>query len=204
MKRGRIITEFLHTLVLGIWLGGLGVAGFAAGRTFRVMRDLDPALPGYAGYEGAHWSIAAGRVVLPLFFIVDVVQFVCLLIAGITFAVATGLLGLSLRRLSTFVRAFLLLALIAVLSYRFFALQPIMMQSLVAYWNAAGAGLTDLALEHKSAFDHGHTLDRRLMSATALMVLAAIGATLWSLLDREPPAVDRKKSELQVPMLAKS
>jgi hypothetical protein len=198
------MAESLHMLALGLWLGGLGVAGFAAGRIFRAMRELDTQLPGYAGFEGAHWSIAGGRAVLPLFFAVDVVQFVCVLLAGATFALSTGFLGLSLRRLSTFLRAFLLLGLVALLSYRFFVIQGGMMQSLLAYWSAAQAGQTAAALRHKEIFDAAHGLDRRLMMVTMLMVLGAIIAAMWSLLGSgERSAPVKNMTELEVPMLAR-
>jgi hypothetical protein len=206
LRRGRLLVEAVHLWSLGLWLGGLLVAGFAAGRIFRTMRELDPQLPGYGGFEGAHWSITAGRAVLPLFFAVDVAQFVCMLLAGATFAAATGFLGLSLRRLSTFVRAFLLLGLIALLSYRLFVIQGPMMQSLVDYWKAAAGGNTALALQHKEVFDRAHGLDRQLMMATMLMVLAAAGAAAWSLLGggREGLATESPRgSELEVPHLAR-
>jgi small-conductance mechanosensitive channel len=204
MRRGRLLAESVHLLALGTWLGGLGVAGFAAGRIFRAMRELDTQLPGYAGFEGAHWSIAGGRAVLPLFFAVDVVQFFCVLLAGTTFALATGFLGLSLRRISTFLRAFFLLGLIALLSYRFFVIQGPMMQSLVDYWNAAAAGETTRALANKDVFDRAHVLDRRLMMVTMLMVLGAIVAAVWSLLaGGERTGLARPSTELEVPLLAR-
>lgn len=204
MTRGRTVTECIHLLALGIWLGGLGVAGASAGQFFVIMRGLDPALPAYAGYRGAHWSIAAGHMVQPLFLVVDIVQFACVLIAGATFVVAAMAMGLSLRRVSTFARALLILSLLTVLSYRFFVIAPGAMQSLAAYWQAAAAGQTDAALIHKGIFDAAHAVDRRLTMATLLLVVCAIATALWSIVDRRSIAPARQvESELEVPMLAR-
>jgi hypothetical protein len=204
VNRGRLFLEFVHILALGMWLGTLGLAGATAGRTFVVMRHLDPALPGYAAFTGEHWSLAAGQVVQPMFVMVEIVQFAAMLIVGFTFVIAAAKFDLSLRRLSTFVRAFVLLFLIAVLSYRFFVLGPGMMQSLTTYWGAAGAGDTQRALEYKSIFDSAHALDRRLMMGTLLLVIGAIGAAGWSILDtgpeRQHPSRER---ELEEPLLAR-
>jgi ABC-type Na+ efflux pump permease subunit len=203
MTRGRLIAEAVHLLSLGLWLGGLGIAGLSAGQIFIVMRGLDPVLPGFAGFQGAHWSVAAGHAVQPMFIAVDVLQFACVLIAGGTFALAAGRLGLSLRRVSTFLRAALILGLLAVLSYRFFMLGPEMMQSLAAYWGEAAAGETQAALAHKAVFDQAHGLDRRLMLVTLGLVLAAISAALWSLVDDRPLREAPAGSELQEPLLAR-
>jgi hypothetical protein len=180
MTRGRAICEIAHTAALGFWLGALVMAGTAAAVIFPTMRELDPRLPHYVGYAGDHWLIAGGRVAAKVFWITDAVQFACMLLAGLTFGIAVMWCGLQVRRISTFARVLVLLALVGVLSYRLGFVEPGLSAALRDHWAAALAGDTAAASRFKAVFDAGHPLQTRLLSITAGLVLAAILATIAS------------------------
>ena len=181
MKRGRRICESLHLTALGIWLGAVIMAATAAIIVFPTMKRLDPSLPGFAPYPKDQWLIAGGQVAARVFWACDVVQFAGMLVAGATFAAAAWWFGLSVTRVSTFVRAALLLTLLAVLSYRLGFLEPRMGEALKNFWAAAQGGDVAAADRFKAIFDAGHPMQSRLMVGTAIFVLASLVASTWSI-----------------------
>jgi hypothetical protein len=207
MSRSRRITESVHIAALGVWLGALLLAGTAAAMTFPVLKDLNPSLPRFARYDGPHWLLAGGHVVQRVFLALDLAQFVCVVVAGATLTLALVRQGLSLRRGTTFVRIALLLALVAILSYRLGFLEPRMQGTLREYWAAAEAGNNAAAAGLKEAFDQGHPVERTLLTVTAGLVLASIIAAVWSVAGGEHAdrAAERPAAgaELEVPLLAR-
>jgi hypothetical protein len=206
MKAGRRVVESVHTVALALWLGALVMTAVSAATLFPTMHRLEPELPAYAGYTGPHWLIAGGHIVQKMFWACDVVQFAGMLIAGVTFAAAIMWFGLSTRRVSTFVRVVLLLALVGVLSYRLGFLEPEMTQNLRAYWSAAAAGDNATAARFKKAFDAGHPIQSRMLGLTAGLVLAALIAGIWSFARAERPDVGAGRDDgsgLEVPLLAR-
>lgn len=187
MKAGRRVCESVHMSALGVWLGALVLVGASAAMLFPTMKHLQPELPGYALYTGPHWLIAGGHMVQKMFLALDVAQFAAVLIAGASFGAAAMWFGLPIRRVSTFVRAALLLGLVGLLSYRLGFLEPEMADNLRRYWAAAAAGDNAAALKYKELFDAGHPVQSRLLGLTAGLVLAAMIATVWSVARADGP-----------------
>lgn len=202
MGPGRRACEAVHLTALAVWLGSLVMTGVAVAIVFATSRELDPQLPAYAGYEGEHWRLAGGQIAARVFLATDIIQFGAVLAAGISFAVATLFFGLPMRRLSTFLRAALLLGLICVLSYQFFLLAPEMNANLRQYWSAALAGDTAAAEGFRAAFDQDHPVATRLLVANTIQVLALLVVGVWTLgeRDQEPGA---GASGLEEPLLAR-
>lgn len=205
MTAGRRICESIHMAALGIWLGALVITAASAAMLFPTMHRLEPSLPAYALYNGPHWLIAGGQIVSRMFLACDVAQIACLLTAGITLGVSIMWLGLSQRRVSTFLRVALLLLVLGVLAYRLGFLEPQMTQNLRAYWTAAAQGDNEAAAKFKAVFDAGHPVQSRLLGLTAALVLALIGAAVWSVAqtDRPETAGATEAGGLQEPLLAR-
>lgn len=205
MTRGRRICETIHAAVLGVWLGALGLASAAAAIVFPVMKSLDPRVPRFERYDGPHWLLAGGQVGQRVFFTLDIVQFVAVLLAGATLVLMLVRLGLPTRRWSTVLRIAFLLGLVGILSYRLGYLEPRMQDHLRQYWAAAEAGDGATAARHRDAFDAGHPLETRLLGATALLVLGSIIATAWSIANGSDPTADAPSfnSSLEEPRLAR-
>lgn len=180
MTRGRRICETIHLVTLGLWLGVLVMTGVAAAVLFPTIKALDPRLPEYAAFTGAHWSLAAGKVAATLFFVCDAVQFAGALIAGVTLGLSTLLFGLPARNLATACRSGFIVVIVGVLSYQFIILAPEMNRNLAAYWAAARSGDNAAAAGFKAAFDAKHPLARNLLAADAVLVLASLVLGAWS------------------------
>lgn len=193
--------EAVHLTALAVWLGGLVMTGVAVAIIFATTKELDPRLPAYAGFEGEHWRLAGGQIAARIFLATDIIQFGAVLLAGITFALGTLLFGVPMRRLSTFLRAALLLGLICVLSYQFFLLAPEMNANLRQYWSAAMSGDTAAAEGFREAFDRDHPLATRLLVANTIQVLALLVIGVWTLSGDDGSSTGNG-SELQEPLLA--
>jgi hypothetical protein len=188
MSSVRRICDAVHVAALGIWAGSLGLAITAAAVVFPTLHDLDPHLRAFDAYTGPHSIIAGGQVANRVFLVSDIVQFACVLLAGLTFGIAIMWLGLSVRRVSTFLRAALLLGLVGVLAYRFGVVQPEWDEHLRLHWDAARAGQNDAAAAQKAYLDAAHPLQSQLMGATgALVVVSLVLAVIGS--GREPEQV---------------
>lgn len=195
MTRGRRICETIHLAVLGAWLGVLLMTGAAAAMLFPTIRALAPTLPGYARYEGPHWSLAAGKIAAVLFFLADAAQFAGVLAAGATLGVSILAFGVSMRSRLTALRGGVLIALLGLLSYQLLVLAPGMHADLASYWLAAEAGDNAAAARFKAAFDARHPLARTLLAVDAAAVLVLLVAGVWS-------ATDRGRSVADVPVAA--
>jgi len=174
MSRAQRLCESVHVASLGIWLGALGMSIASAAIVFPTIKSLGPHLDEFSRYSGPHSLIAGGQVANRVFLVGDIVQFVCVLAAGLTFGIAVMWLGLSMRRVSTFLRATLLLGLVGILAYRFGVVQPRWDEDLRQHWEAARAGDNDAAARSKASLDALHPVQTRLMGVTGAMVGAAL------------------------------
>ena len=203
MSRARAICEAVHLWALGLWLGALVLAAAAAAIVFPALKELDPSLTAFSKYQGPHWVLAGGRIGARVFTVLDVVQVACVLMAGLTLAIAVSRLGLSVQRISTFVRVALVLGLVAILAYRLALLEPSMQKSLRAYWSAAAEGDNTAAARHRAEFDAGHPLETRLLGATAALVVAAGLGAFWSMARSGAASTASSATELEEPALAR-
>lgn len=185
------IGETAHLSALGVWTGALVGAGITAARTFPTIKALDPSLPAYAGYEGPHWMLSAGRVASEVFLVTDVVQFVCACLATVGFGLAVVFgeyLNPKDRSWLLFARAlFMGLAFLSV-SYHLLLLMPAMQHDLRQYWDAALAGDTETAERFRQAFGDRHTGASRSMGLTALATLITLMLGVWHLASARKPA----------------
>jgi hypothetical protein len=172
MKRSHRIAEGVHLLCLGLWLGALVMLAAGAPMVFRVLREQDPALPGFASFQGPHYLIAGGKIVERLFSVCDMLQSIAAIGAVVTLAVACR--RLRGRRAVSLVRLGVLVAVFAVLGYRFFLLDPGLTGTLYDYWAAAARGDNEAASRLRAVYDAGHAFQRKLFAAIAMGVLALV------------------------------
>lgn len=171
------VSKLLSTVLVvgsGVAFGVVAMTGVVAAVVFPTVRDLDPTLPGYAGYGGTHWSLAAGVVAERVFRIGFVLTGVAL---G---AALLAVVGLSVRRrpLPIF-RIGLCIVTVGLFLTHVAWLQPRMDDAATNYREAAGAGDDPTAIEAKSRFDALHPTASRLIGATALASLALFAVSAW-------------------------
>lgn len=177
--RFRRLAETIHVTALGIWLGALLMTGAGVAVIFPTTRDqLDPTLATFPNYTGEHWSLGAGIIAAKLFFINDIIQFVCAFLAFATLGL--GLMIWVRRSPSGVIRALAMAFAMALVSYWLFILTPQMHTHLETYWQAAAAGDNELATNAKAAFDRLHPVATKAMGAQAALVLIALLAGVWS------------------------
>lgn len=172
--------ETIHLLALGLWAGALGATGAFAASTFPIVRAENPRLPAYEAYAGEHWRIMAGKVVQRGFFISDIVQFVCALLAVATFGAMVSFLGMPRRNPTTILRALALSVALACAAGTIIIVAPQLNAAMAAYWAAAAEGHMEAVAVHRAAVDRLHPIASRLMGATFLCVLTAFVGGLWA------------------------
>jgi len=187
MHRGRRICEALHLLALGVWLGSLILAGAVAAQLFPMLRSLDPSMPGHEGYTGDQWLIVAGHVGDMLFNTLDLIQFICVLLAGVTLGLSLWRFKLPMKRASTIVRTCALAGAFLLVAYELFVLSPQLESELHAYWAAAASADNTGAQKHRDAFTTLHPQATRVLVATIISVLIALIASACSLTNRTDP-----------------
>jgi len=165
------------TVFSGIAFGVLAMVGVVAAVVFPTMKGLDPTLPGYAGYSGPHWSLAAGVVAERVFtigFAGAGVALACCVAAVVLLSVSRGAGRLPVGRL----------ALLVIAAGVFLAhvgwLQPRMTEAAREYRAAAARGDEEGAEVAKSQFDAMHPNASRLIMGAALLSLALFIASAWS------------------------
>ncbi|MCC7388986.1 MAG: hypothetical protein IT431_09480 [Phycisphaerales bacterium] len=173
------LTRSLNTLLVvssGVVFGVLAMTAVVAAVVFPKMRELDPTLPGYPAYDGAHWSLAAGIVAERVFDIGFV-------IAGVSVAgCIAGVLGLAVTRGRSgmpIVRLGLTLIVTALFCTHVGWLQRRMDQAAGEYRAGAAAGDSAVAHEAKARFDAMHPTASRLISGATLAGLALFGVSAW-------------------------
>jgi hypothetical protein len=163
----------LHVAALAVWLGAIGMTVAAAAIVFPTMQKLDPHLAAFDKYTGSHAVLAGDRCLAGVPGVRR--RAVCVRAdRGVTFGIAVMWLGLSVQRVSTFVRAALLLGLVGMLAYRFGFQQPAWDSDLKAYWEAAGIGDNAAAATIQERLRAAHPVQERMMAVTAGMVGAAL------------------------------
>lgn len=172
--RTRILCETVNILVLGLWAGALALVGVAAAIAFPAMKTLDPVLPGFALYDGDHWRIAAGKVMNPLFNVVDDVGFVAIAVSLIALAVLMSGERLRRTRLAGF-RIVLWIGVAVLSSYIVMVPRADMNTLAEEHWTHAAAGENDQAEVAREAFDELHHTASALHVTQFLFVTLALG-----------------------------
>jgi hypothetical protein len=168
----------LLTVFSGLAFGALGMTGVFAAVVFPAMKGLNPSLPEYAAYSGAHWSLAAGILAERVFGI-------GFAIAGASLALCVAsVVGLGLWRPAggrpPVGRAGLLLLTLALFLAHATWLQPRMDAAVGEYRSAAIAGDSESAARAKQRFDGMHPFASRLLAGSALSALALLVASAWA------------------------
>jgi hypothetical protein len=176
MRRGWL--EVLHVAALAFWLGAVVMTGVAAAVIFPTVRGLDPALPEYAGYQGEHWMLLAGKVANNVFIGAAIVQVICACL------VVASMIGLTVwERIPRWViaaRWVSVVLVLACLGFNMVVLRPRMSRNLAAYWQHAAAGHNEEANAFRTAFDADHPTATRTFGVTAAMLFLSIGIAGWS------------------------
>lgn len=183
MKTWRAWLETIHHIALALWLGVIVAAGAFAFIVFRTMKGLDPRLPAFEKYSGPHWRIAGGKLGQQVFLLTDIAQFACVIVTVGSLICLFVTLGASpqRRRAANLFRGFGLTIAFACAAGQIIILGPQMNGALTAFWAAAQAGAMEKAAEHQAAFDGFHPIASWLLSGTAISLLIALTAGLWSL-----------------------
>ena len=205
MTPARRILETVHLTFAGLWLGVLVMTGSAAAVIFPAMHKLDPRLPGYAGYSGEHWLLAAGHIAAPLFWIADAIQLGCALICGLTL----GLIFVSpvpwRRPIGSSIRLLALFSAMGLLAYSLLVLSPRMNSNLAEFWAAAKLGDTPAADAAQALFNADHPTATSILAATFVAVLVLLTSGIFSAVGSPPPArgQERPSRRLETPELAR-
>lgn len=170
-----------HIAALGVWIGVIGATGLFAAAMFHELRALNPTIPAYALYTGAHWRIGGGQVANRVFDLGDTVQIGAMVIAAACFIGACAANRRSLSRIPVALHAAGVFAASALLATQLAWLRPEMDRRLSAYWNAASAGENERAVELRGLFDDLHPIGTNLMIATGVAALASVVFAAWSM-----------------------
>lgn len=203
--------EAVQVAAWATWSGALLVTGLTAYFVFTLLKGLDPALPEFSAYEGEHWRLLGGYVAERLFIGADVVGFLAICIGGGAFALASWKGHPHPRSWTAAIRALLVMAMVAIMTYRFAVLDPAMQIDLAAYRQAAALGDTANALAMQTEYDAHHKTASNVMVASLLVSLSALGFTLattrrvmtGAAVDRTPAKPAKPASQLQEPQLAR-
>jgi hypothetical protein len=181
MGTWKAFCETVHVVALALWLGFVVAAGTFAATVFGVTKDLDPRLPGYESYTGEHYLIVGGKMAQTVFFVTDIVQFACTLLAVATLIAVFGIRRAESRRPAMLVRMSSVVVAMAAVASLLMIVNPKITSATRAYWEAARAGDTALALSHKAIAGDTHPYASALMVTAAVSVLLALVAAVWSL-----------------------
>lgn len=160
-------------LALGLWLSAIMTAGVAAAFVFGNLKRTGLVLPDHPVSESLHWRYAAGRVMIDVFWIVDLMQLVAAALGLLAAAVLLVAVPPLRRRWS--VRLQVAALLVAIGSFGTYAIRiaPSMNATLRAQWAAAQAGDEPEAERLRASFNDEHVLSTRLMSLSLAGVLGA-------------------------------
>lgn len=182
MSTPRRLLETLLIVSSGVVFGVLAMTAVVAAVVFPKMRELDPTLPGFSQYDGAHWSLAAGIIAERVFDIGFVIAGVAVAgciggVLGLVFA--RGGSGASGAGRMPIVRLGLTLIVAALFCTHVGWLQRRMDSAAEDYRQAAAAGNNDAAHEAKARFDAMHPTAANLISGSTLAALALFVVSAW-------------------------
>lgn len=196
----------LWWLAIGIWFAMIVTAGIAAAFVFGNLKPTGLVLPDHPVSEALHWRYAAGRVMIDVFFTVDIGQAVAATL-GTVAIVGMAIGAPALRRRWSF-RVQVLAFLIAIASFASYAtmLAPSMNRTLRDQWAAAEAGDEVEAERLRAIFDDGHQASRGRLNLTFAGILVAGAAAAVGAAPRgdEAGGPDASDSRLEPPRLRSS
>jgi hypothetical protein len=169
MTRGRIIGESVCIVIMSLWLGMIGMAGYFAAILFPTMKRLDPRLPGFESYTGDHWRIAAGKVAAQVFGAVSIAP---LWVVGLYLFVFGGMC-FSARNARESRTRFLTVFAVYLGSTAINSVFGRMQHLIEAHWEAARSGEQALAASTQQEFAAMHP-----WATGAMLVDAAFAITL--------------------------
>ncbi len=200
MNAARSITNLVFWLALCLWVAAPVTAGIAAMNTFTTLPDMPLVLEEYADFPvSEHGTIAAGMVMERNFFVVDLVQFVCVPLTVIALGLQLVVFGMPLRRPVHLLRAVLIVVAAAIFGFYAFRIAPRMNHELRAYWDDARAGNVQEALAHQQAFQIDHPRADAILKLNLLLLLGAVGTSAIAFTSQPAPA---SSTELEPPQLA--
>lgn len=179
MLTGRKLAECIHLTALAIWLGAMLMGGGVAAFVFPTMASLDPQLASYAAYPESHGVIVAGFIGEFIFFVLDATGLLAIFVAIVSLVTA-AVYRMSLRRISTLVRASCLGLAMMALAYQLLSIAPQMKMYLDEFRMAAQAGELEAAAQARAAFRELHPLSSNVLAVTVLAVLGAFVSGVWS------------------------
>lgn len=172
------LANVVLVLFSGVAFGVLAMTGLVAGVLFPTMHSLNPTLPAYSQYTGAHWSLAAGIIAERIFdigFVVVAIAIALCWSALILLMLCTKYLG----RLPL-LRATVLLVTTIVFVFQVGMVGPQMRASGVEYRQAALAGDNATADKAKTRFDSLHPVATNLIISSTMGMLALFVYSSWA------------------------
>ena len=188
-------------MALAMWLGFVVAAGTFAATVFSVTKSLDPRLPGYEAYTGEHYLIVGGKMAQTVFFIADVVQFSCAMLAVLTLIALLGMRKAESRRPAMVLRASSVVVAMASVAALLIIVNPKLTMATKLYWEAAKAGDMANVLVHRAIAADTHPYASALMVTSALTVLLALIAAVWSIVRPYEPAAVSQRERFPEPAL---
>jgi len=174
----------VYWLGLTVWITAIGSAGIAAMAVFGTLGDerVPVQLDDYAAYPQAeHGRLLAGQIMDRVFAVVDRTQLVCAAIVVITLLAQLVSRRFPRRPISNVVRTITIAAAAVIVSAHVLAIAPPMNAELGAYRAAAATGDTELAAEHRAAFNQLHPVAEQLLRAELGLLLVAVAASALAL-----------------------
>ncbi len=171
--------EVVHIVALSAWFGTVGMSGIVAATVFPIVGRMKPTLGAYPEYTGDHALLAGGLIAGKVFFLVDMVQFICAAIALGSFMTMV-VAGYSINTLVRVLRSVVLLCTMGLLSWHLFVLMPGMTENLRNYWDFAAAGGNEQAEIYKNAFFDNHELAANSLKALMATTLLCLVLAVWT------------------------
>lgn len=167
------IAAVVWWLSIGLWISVLIAAGIAAVNVFPTVKEMAVTIPGWAAPESEHWRYAAGKVMDPIFFLADLVQFV---VAPLSLLALLGMrisAGPTPRRVAGGVRLAALLIATGLFAWQGLWNAQAMRTGLRQQWDAAKIGDMAEAERLRQDFEDDHQLASSILRFTLLFVVVA-------------------------------
>lgn len=191
-----------YWLALIAWCAALIAAAVAAMNVFVSLNEIAVSWSDYDAYPAEHHSrIVAGHIMMGVFFLVDIMQFIAVPLVMIMLLFQLTAFKQPWRRVSNILRIVCLTIAAGLFIYHVLAIAPSMNRELRAYWSAASSGDVTSAESHLEAFNRLHPKADAILRLDLLLVLVAAGASAVAL---SPIAATQVSTSLQTPLLARS